>query len=123
MRPQTVRALRRIAEELRVKRAGRVDAAALGDKASHRSLSAPPILSPGSRLLREWNGRMETVEVTRDGFLWHDRTFRTLSAVAVAITGTKWSGPKFFGLVGKRSGSLLPSRAARAPEAPSPGIR
>jgi hypothetical protein len=52
-------------------------------------------------LLREWNGRAESVEVTEDGFVWKAETYKTLSAVAVAITGTKWSGPKFFGLDAK----------------------
>jgi len=58
-----------------------------------------PRLSAGTKLLREWNGRTETVDVVADGFAWRGTTYRTLSGVAVAITGTKWSGPKFFGLV------------------------
>ena len=36
-----------------------------------------------------------------DGFRWNERSFRSLSAVARAITGTKWNGPKFFGLRGE----------------------
>ena len=55
-------------------------------------------LSAGTRLMREWNGSTEVVEVIATGFVWRGKTYRTLSAVAVAITGTKWSGPKFFGL-------------------------
>ena len=55
-------------------------------------------LSPGTRLVREWNGRTYTVEVTDDGFQWNGRTWRSLSAVAAAISGTRWSGPRFFGL-------------------------
>ena len=55
-------------------------------------------LSPGTQLMWEWNGATLLVDVVDDGFLWKDATYRTLSAVAVAITGTKWSGPKFFGL-------------------------
>ena len=72
----------------------------------------PPIrLSPGTQLMREWNGSTLLVDVVDGGFLWKDTTYRTLSAVAVAITGTKWSGPKFFGLVQggvvrKRSGTV-----------------
>jgi hypothetical protein len=58
------------------------------------------VLSPGTRLMREWNGVTQVVEVTPDGFVWRGKPYRTLSAVAVAITGTKWSGPKFFGLAG-----------------------
>ena len=101
LKPQTRRALRQIAEDLHANRARK-----LGDGLSFRSARPPPrapVLSPGTRLLREWNGRMESVEVTREGFVWRDDQYRTLSAVAVAITGTKWSGPKFFGLRAKRS--------------------
>jgi hypothetical protein len=54
--------------------------------------------SPGSRLLREWNGRMYAVDVLEKGFVMDGRTYRSLSAVAKRITGTDWSGPRFFGL-------------------------
>ena len=54
-------------------------------------------LSAGTRLVREWNGRTHWVEVTDDGFLWNDR-HGSLSAIARAITGARWSGPRFFGL-------------------------
>ena len=60
--------------------------------------AAMPHLAPGVRLMREWKGRTETVEVTADGFCWNGRMFRSLSAAARAITGTRWSGPRFFGL-------------------------
>ena len=55
-------------------------------------------LSPGTRLVREWSGRTHTVEVTEDGFMWNGRRWRSLSAVARAISGARWSGPRFFGL-------------------------
>ena len=55
-------------------------------------------LFPGTRLLREWHGRTHTVEVDEDGFLWNGRRWRSLSAVATAITGAPWSGPRVFGL-------------------------
>lgn len=55
-------------------------------------------LAPGVRLVREWNGRMHVVEVIEDGFRYDGKTFRSLTAVAKRITGTKWSGPRFFGL-------------------------
>ncbi len=55
-------------------------------------------LKPGGRLLREWNGVTHTVEVTDEGFRWNGQTYRSLSAVARAITGARWSGPRFFGL-------------------------
>ena len=54
--------------------------------------------TPGTLLMREWNGTTELVDVVKTGFVWRGKSYRTLSAVAVAITGTKWSGPKFFGL-------------------------
>ena len=57
-------------------------------------------MHPGARLIREWNGRTQEVEVLTDGFLWKGRRFRSLSAVAREITGAHWSGPRFFA-VGK----------------------
>jgi hypothetical protein len=59
---------------------------------------SPVRLSPGTRLVREWNGRTHVVEVTDGGFLWNERAWSSLSAVAKAITGARWSGPRFFGL-------------------------
>ena len=55
-------------------------------------------LKPGSKLLREWNGISHSVDVVEGGFNWRDKNFRSLSAVARAITGAHWSGPRFFGL-------------------------
>jgi hypothetical protein len=55
-------------------------------------------LSPGSRLVREWQGRCHTVEATEGGFLYAGRRYRSLSEVARTITGARWSGPRFFGL-------------------------
>jgi hypothetical protein len=55
-------------------------------------------LRPGTVLGREWNGDMHRVAVLADGFAWNGKTFASLSAVAGAITGTRWNGPKFFGL-------------------------
>ncbi|RWN26138.1 MAG: DUF2924 domain-containing protein [Mesorhizobium sp.] len=52
----------------------------------------------GSRLMREWNGRMHIVEVVDDGFVLDGNTYGSLSAVARRITGAHWSGPRFFGL-------------------------
>jgi hypothetical protein len=69
-------------------------------------------LSPGTRLMREWNGTTHLVEVVEGGFVWRSKTYRTLSSVAVAITGTKWSGPKFFGL--ERPRPLLVKSSAKS---------
>ena len=55
-------------------------------------------LPPGSRLVREWNGQTITVTVTDDGFLWEGQNRRSLSEIAREVTGTHWSGPRFFGL-------------------------
>lgn len=54
---------------------------------------------PGMRLVREWNGTVHVVVIGEDGKVrWNDREWRSLSKVARAITGTRWSGPAFFGL-------------------------
>jgi len=55
-------------------------------------------LRPGSMLGREWNGRMHRVAVRADGFAWNGNTYCSLSQIAFAITGTRWNGPRFFGL-------------------------
>ena len=65
--------------------------------------AVPAQASPGVHLVREWNGRTYRVETTADGYVLDGSTYRSLSAVAKRITGTAWSGPRFFGLAGKRS--------------------
>lgn len=53
----------------------------------------------GMRLSREWNGVFHTVSIDEDGVIrWNGKEWKSLSAVARAITGTRWSGPAFFGL-------------------------
>jgi hypothetical protein len=52
----------------------------------------------GTRLIREWDGVEHTVTVMKDGFDWQGRKFKSLSAVAREITGTRWNGYRFFGL-------------------------
>ena len=52
----------------------------------------------GTRLIREWDGVEQTVIVLTDGFDWQGRKYKSLSAVARAITGTRWNGYRFFGL-------------------------
>ena len=62
---------------------------------------------PGTSLSREWNGHMQRVTVLADGFAWNGKIYSSLSKVAFAITGTRWNGPRFFGLRDKPSrGSL-----------------
>ncbi|UZK67309.1 DUF2924 domain-containing protein [Sphingomonas sp. M1-B02] len=54
---------------------------------------------PGTRLVREWNGTTHVVLIGEDNAIrWNEREWRSLSEVARAITGTRWSGPAFFGL-------------------------
>lgn len=61
------------------------------------------VASSGTNLVREWNGRTYRVEVTDEGYVLDGTTYRSLSAIAKQITGTAWSGPRFFGLARKRS--------------------
>ena len=70
----------------------------VADNQQKRSTTFSPTLSPGTRLIREWNGRSHTVEVVDKGFVWNGEVHKSLSAVALAITGARWSGPRFFGL-------------------------
>ena len=55
-------------------------------------------LRPGTVLAREWKGQMQRVKVMADGFAWNGTTYSSLSRIACVITGTRWNGPKFFGL-------------------------
>lgn len=55
-------------------------------------------LKTGTRLVRAWHGRTYTVTAAEDGFVYQNRTYRSLSAIAREITGTAWSGAAFFGL-------------------------
>ncbi len=70
----------------------------------------PPAFSikPGTLLSREWQGRMESVMALEEGFAWNGKAHASLSAVAFAMTGTKWNGHRFFGL--RRKG-MDPARA------------
>lgn len=75
------------------------------DEAAKGASVAPPktTLKPGAQLVREWNGRRYQVEATEAGFVLDGRRFESLTAVARHITGTNWSGPRFFGLKARRS--------------------
>ena len=98
----------------------RVQAAALGDldpvtarlldqiaSAGSSARAEVPVpdrigIRPGTVLIREWDGRAERVTVLADGFAWNGTTYQSLSQVARAITGTRWNGPRFFGLRDKK---------------------
>ena len=62
-------------------------------------------LKTGTKLIREWQGRTHHVEVLEVGFCWNGEQFGSLSQIARAITGTRWSGPRFFGLDSARCNS------------------
>ncbi len=74
-------------------------------------------LKAGTVLVREYQGERHTVTIVPDGFLWQDRTYLSLSAIARAMTGTAWNGPRFFGL---RVAANKEAKAATAPEPPPP---
>lgn len=69
-----------------------------------KDAASPPAraIAPGARLVREWHGRTYEVEVIENGFRWRGETWTSLSKIAREITGANWSGPRFFGLTGKR---------------------
>ena len=77
---------------------------ALKAAADGRAANAPMavVVKSGTQLIRDWNGKRYQVEVKEDGYLLADRHFKSLSAVALHITGTNWSGPRFFGLNSRR---------------------
>lgn len=66
--------------------------------------NAPPRkLTPGTRLVRDWHGAGHTVTVLDNGFEYDGKTWRSLTAIARAITGSHWNGPRFFGLTGRKT--------------------
>ena len=96
LRPGQQRQLRQFARQLKENR--------------EEPIRARPELKPGTRLVREWQGRTYEVLVLDDGFSWQGTSYRSLSALARKITGTAWSGPLFFGLKPHRSAALGSSR-------------
>jgi Protein of unknown function (DUF2924) len=79
-------------------------------------------LKAGTVLVREYQGERHTVTVMPDGFLWRDGTYSSLTTIARAITGTAWSGPRFFGLrVGGEGGGDDKFPAAEVMQAPQRG--
>ena len=98
LRSEPQRQLRQIAMELKEGGAARI--------------RLRPQLKPGTRLMREWQGRTYEVVVLDDGFSWQGTRCNSLSAIARKITGTAWSGPLFFGL---RQNRLAGRRSSPAP--------
>jgi hypothetical protein len=68
-------------------------------------------LTPGTVLVREWDRQSQRVMVMADGFAWNGQTYDSLSKVAFAITGTKWNGPRFFGLRDKEDRAAMEGRS------------
>ncbi|MCX5516757.1 DUF2924 domain-containing protein [Kaistia algarum] len=89
--------------------ASKEDAASSSDDASEnrRSKSPRPALLPGAPPIREWHGKTHSVTVTDAGFNYAGNSYRSLTEIAREITGTHWSGPRFFGLgaAGRKDGS------------------
>jgi DUF2924 family protein len=67
-------------------------------------IELPRRIKPGSELVRTWNRRTYRVVAMEKGFAWEGRTYSSLSEIAFEITGTKWNGPRFFGLRSSASG-------------------
>jgi hypothetical protein len=83
-----------IAKEL-----GRLLARVLRDDGTGAPKPATTVLSrTGTVLVREWRGTTHKVTVVDDSFIWNGTTYRSLSSIARAITGTNWNGPRFFGM-------------------------
>jgi Protein of unknown function (DUF2924) len=74
----------------------------------------PRRIKPGSILVREWKGKSHRVMVLADGFAYDGKTFGNLSEIAVLITGTRWNGPRFFGLRSKAQEIDEPTARARS---------
>ena len=70
-------------------------------------------LKPGARLVRAWDGETHEILVVDDGFLWRGKTWRSLSVIAREMTGTHWSGPRFFGLTGTTAKSTAAAESRR----------
>ena len=93
LKPATVKRLEEIGERLD------------GGNLATRRIRADLKPVAGTRLVREWRGVEHVVTVTADGYEWEGRPYRSLSAVARAITGTRWNGWTFFGLKGRGAGA------------------
>jgi Protein of unknown function (DUF2924) len=90
LKPETARRLEQLGEELD------------GGKVHVRRQRHDRRPITGTRLVREWQGTEQVVTVLADGFEWQGRPYRSLSAIARAITGTRWNGPLFFGIANHR---------------------
>jgi hypothetical protein len=90
LKPETVERLAALAE-------------GLGGKATRRARSAQDRPIAGTRLIRDWHGVEHSVTVRDDGYEYQGRPYKSLSAIARLITGTRWNGWVFFGLKNQRA--------------------
>jgi hypothetical protein len=93
-------ATRQVLDRMDANEAGPVTSARLASLDQKRTK-----FTPGTVLVREWDRQSQRVMVMADGFAWNGQTYDSLSKVAFAITGTKWNGPRFFGLRDKEERS------------------
>lgn len=86
--------------EIQWRESGKNRAAVLRElqRALRHAEEAKPVAGEGARLVRVWNGRRHVVDVTSTGYVWQGQSWASLSAIAREITGTRWSGPRFFGV-------------------------
>jgi len=80
-------------------------------------------LKVGTVMVREHNGELHEVMVVPGGFSWRDKTYASLSAIALAITGTSWNGPRFFDLRGRSDADVPVEADAELKVQPSPSTR
>ncbi len=80
---------------------------------------------PGTKFIREWKGKVHEVVIAGDSYIWAGKSYRSLSQIARAITGTRWSGPRFFGLEagkGTAQAAAAPTIAAQPAKATRPRV-
>jgi Protein of unknown function (DUF2924) len=92
LKPETVERLAALAEQV-------------GGKGTRRARTAQERPISGTRLIREWQGAEHSITVRDDGYEYQGRPYKSLSAVARLITGTRWNGWTFFGLKNQRARS------------------
>ena len=69
-------------------------------------------LKPGTAVVREYQGVRHVVTISEGGFVWQDKTYSSLSAIAREITGARWNGPRFFGLRAQDDGKAAVRKAS-----------
>ena len=85
----------------------RLQTLAAASERGGRAVDSGVVLKAGSTVVREWRGHTHTVLVGENGFEYEGQRYRSLTVIAERITGTHWSGPRFFGVTKRARGSLL----------------